>query len=436
MPIDRSFALKGFGTVVTGTLWSGSIHTGDVVQLHPSKKQVRIRGLQVHGKHVDVAVAGQRTAINLAGIDSSAIRRGDVLTHPDALETTKLLDTVVDWLDISDIPKAREQFLFHTGTVEAVGRAEGAWPGKWRTSNLCPREASRAGAHAAGRPLCIAALIATPDGCRRLSNRRISTRTAQPSEHAGAFGDVAASGYANAHPKFSSKKALAGRTLAELVRATGATADDLKQLILGNSTLVWVDAAQRALSKAWIERRRQKLQEWLSAFHKKNPSAAGAPIALARLGLEPSLANVIFADFPAVRVQGDVVSLTAHSARFSEPETQALMKIEGAFRQAGFQPPAITEVLKSAGTDPKTSRSLLETLIKSQKLVRVSEELVFHADAIAQIRESLAGRKGRKFSVPEFKDWTQISRKYAIPLLEYLDQQHVTRREGDARVVV
>jgi len=101
-----------------------------------------------------------------------------------------------------------------------------------------------------------------------------------------------------------------------------------------------------------------------------------------------------------------------------------------------LQPASPAEILRSAGVDAKKGRGLLEALIKNQKLVRVSEDLVFHSVALAQIRKSLTARKSCKFSVPEFKEWTGVSRKYAIPLLEYLDRQHVTRREGDGRVVL
>jgi selenocysteine-specific elongation factor len=159
-------------------------------------------------------------------------------------------------------------------------------------------------------------------------------------------------------------------------------------------------------------------------------------MAVARLGLEPHLAAVVFDRCPRIRVQGDVVALVTHKAQFSDNETRALTKIEGIFRQAGFQPPSPKEVLNYADTDSKQARALLETLIKRKALVRVSEDLIFHADAIAHIRKSLAAHKGRRFSVPEFKEWTQISRKYAIPLLEYLDRERVTRRDGDIRVVL
>jgi len=156
----------------------------------------------------------------------------------------------------------------------------------------------------------------------------------------------------------------------------------------------------------------------------------------ARMGLDAELAKLVFDGAPGVRVQGDVVSLATHRATMSSGESQALAKIEGAFRQSAFQPPAPGEVLKAAGLDANRARGLLENLIKARKLVRVSENLIFHAEVIAHVRKSLALHKGRRFSVPEFKEWTQISRKYAIPLLEYLDQQRVTRREGDARVVL
>jgi selenocysteine-specific elongation factor len=435
MPIDRSFALKGFGTVVTGTLWSGSIRAGEVARLERAKKHVRIRGIQVHGKQVGTAIAGQRTAINLAGVDHLAIRRGDVLTHSDALEATKLLDTVVDWLDVSEIPKARERFLFHTGTLETVAAVKVLGPLSEPAQTFA-------------RLRLAEPVLAIPGDrfvLRRLSPHRTvaggSVIDAFPPARLKRASTVARlemlrQADTRARVQILVQESGAGCGLAELVRATGATPEHVKALIVGNSQLVWFDAAQRALSKAWIERRRQKLQDWLAAFHQKNPSAAGAPIAQARLGLEPGVASAILANFPAIRVKGDLVSLTAHTARLSDPEAQALVRIESAFRQAGFQPPVVTEVLRSANTDAKTGRGLLETLIKSQKLVRVSEELIFHADAIAQIRKSLSARKGHKFSVPEFKDWTQISRKYAIPLLEYLDRQHVTRREGDARVVL
>ena len=157
-------------------------------------------------------------------------------------------------------------------------------------------------------------------------------------------------------------------------------------------------------------------------------------MAHARLGLNPTLAAIVFDKFPQIRIEGDLVALATHSKAISASDTQALARIERAFREGGFQPPPASEVLQAV--DPKSGRRWLEALVKDQKLIRLSEEMIFHADVLTHIRHSLAAHKGRRFSVPEFKTWTNISRKHAIPLLEYLDRQHVTRREGDLRVVL
>jgi selenocysteine-specific elongation factor len=228
----------------------------------------------------------------------------------------------------------------------------------------------------------------------------------------------------------------AGRRIPELISATGAPPESVKSHVLQNPRLVYVEAAQRAVTKQWIQKKREQLLEWLEAFHKKHPSATGAPIAAARLGLDASLANAVFDGMSEIRIQGEMIALAGHQAQFTDQEARALSSMEQVFRIAALQPPLLTEAMKASGLDAKASRSLVEILIKSQRLIRVSEDLVFHADAISQIRKSLSVHKGRRFSVPEFKDWMQVSRKYAIPLLEYLDRQRVTRRDGDSRVVL
>jgi selenocysteine-specific elongation factor len=152
--------------------------------------------------------------------------------------------------------------------------------------------------------------------------------------------------------------------------------------------------------------------------------------------LEPAPAKAVLADFPKIRMEGELIALASHRPQISPEQMAALARIEDAFRRAGYQPPTPSEVLQSVGTDPVKGRALLETLMKNKRLIRVAEDLVFHAEVIRHIQVSLAAHKGKRFSVPEFKSWTQVSRKYAIPLLEYLDRQHVTRREGDARVVL
>jgi selenocysteine-specific elongation factor len=195
-------------------------------------------------------------------------------------------------------------------------------------------------------------------------------------------------------------------------------------------------ADQRAVSKEWVDRRQRALIAFLGDFHKKFPAVSGAPLSIARLGLDDILAALVFTDLSAVRVRDGVVALANHQAHFSAPDQALLERIAEAFRQGGFQPPSPLEVATSTAAESKKFRELLESLIKSGKLVRIHDEVVFHGDVIRHIRTSLAQHKGRQFSVPEFKSWINISRKYAIPLLEYLDRHKITRRVGDLRVIL
>lgn len=437
LPLDRSFALKGFGTVVTGTLWGGELRTGDTVQIHPTGKSARIRGVQVHGHAVEVAIAGQRTAVNLAGIDHTEIRRGFVLTRPGTFEPSPVIDVHINWLEQAEIPSRRAQFLFHSGTAEyssvlkafsheANSAARSAFARLWLSEPVIAVPGDRfvlrspSPAHTVAGGVVIDAFPR-----QRLSRTKTISRlkTLQEADLPHRI-------------QFLTEESGAGCGIQDLVRSTGATPGSIKSHIAQNPRLVFIEAAQRAVAKAWIQDRRKKLIEWLRAFHAKNPSAPGAPVAAARLGLDATLASVIFDGMAEIRVQGDVIALAGHRAQFTNQETQALTKLEQVFRVAGFQPPALVDALAASGVDTKKARSLLETLLKSQRLVRISDDLIFHVDVIAHIRKSFAAHKGRRFSVPEFKDWMQISRKYAIPLLEYLDRQRITRREGDSRVVL
>jgi selenocysteine-specific elongation factor len=230
-------------------------------------------------------------------------------------------------------------------------------------------------------------------------------------------------------------EAAAGRSVSELVRLTGVPAAQMKAAI-AKAGGVLLTADEKAVTRSWVESRRQALVAWLREFHKANPNAPGAPLAAARRGLDASLAALVLKDFTAIRIQGETVALTEHKAEFSAHEAAALEKLESAFRGGGFQPPGVAEVIAASGLEAKKARWLIEALVKSNRLIKLPDDLIFHADVITHIRSSLAQHKGRKFSVAEFKGWMNISRKFAIPLLEYLDQQRVTKRDGEVRMVI
>ena len=435
LPIDRSFALKGFGTVVTGTLSHGSLRVGARVTLLPVNTEARIRGLQVHGKPVTLAQAGQRTAVNLSGVNHSDIQRGYVLAFPHSVQATQIIQASVNWLAEAEIPQRREDFLLHIGTSEANAHV------KVLSSNIEERRSL--------------VQLNVSDPVIALPGDRFVLRRPSPSETVG--GGVVIDAFppkrlnrvkAVERIERLSKADLPrrlellveekdkGRSFDELVHLTGETSQQIHSALMRTTKALVIDAAQRVVSPAWLNRRREIMTNWLKEFHTKHPGAAGAPLAHARLGLESPLANFVLTDFPAIRIEGDLVALATHKPRVTNQQAVTLQRIEQEFRKAAYQPQAPAEVLRTSGASLKDARSLLENLIKAGKLVRVSDELVFHAEIIAHIRTSLAAHKGRRFSVPEFKQWTQVSRKYAIPLLEYLDHQRVTRREGDNRIVL
>ena len=431
LPVDRSFALKGFGTVITGTLWTGILRVGDVVLLHPLGREARIRGLQVHGCAVTEAHAGERTAVNLTGIEHEEIRRGFTLTSKAALECSTLLDAEIEWLREGEIPSARQKLFVHIGTAEVMANikliAEGEPYARIRLSEpvlafpgdrLILRRPSPADTVAGG-------FVIDSFPKRRMNRARVLARC-----HS-----LARTGL-NERLQVLVEGSKAGQSLQELVRVTGATPERIKAVIAQNSALLYVESSHRVVSKRSLDQKRRELIEWLARFHAANPAAAGAPIAEARRRVDPALADALIDHDAAIVVRGDVIALAAHKPRVSSDELNALMQLERAFREAGFHPPSVSEILRTIDPDSKKARGMLESLIKSGRLVRLAPDLVYHADVIAHVRNSLAAHKGRKFSVPEFKEWTQISRKYAIPLLEYLDRVHVTRREGDSRVVL
>ncbi len=428
MPIDRAFAAKGFGTVVTGTVLAGSVSTGETLELHPSQAKVRVRGLQAQHSPVQQAFAGQRLAVNLTGIDQKDVRRGDVLTGAGVLAETRLLDVELNWLDSEALPAARELFTLHVGTAETSVKI-----------SLYPPHFAR---------------LRLLDGVVALPGDRFVIRRPSPAQTVG--GGVIVDAFPklrlNRAKTLERLKALdraplerrieclvdessAGRSLLELIQVTGASSAQIHAAAAKHDALVLI-AEDRFLTRRWIEAKRNKLLVWLRDFHTANPNAAGAPLAAARLGLDAPIAAVIFKDFSAIRVQGETVALANHHAKFSARDAAALKKIEDAFMAGGFQPPSPSEAIAGSGIDANIARSLLAVLVKTNRLVKLPDDLLFHADVMAHIRSSLAQHKNRKFSVSEFKSWMNISRKFAIPLLEYLDQQRVTRRDGDMRVVL
>ena len=226
-----------------------------------------------------------------------------------------------------------------------------------------------------------------------------------------------------------------GLSLRELVARTGRQESALVKA--AGSAIV---ADSWFFDPDWANQRIEAVQNLLKQYHRTNPMLAGLSKEAVRSRVLPNappfLLDVLLARAKTVAASGDLLHLTSHKVAFQRDEEEAAQRILAAFESAGLNVPGVAEVLGRSGVETARAKTILQLLLREKKLFRISDELVFHPTALGTLRALLAERKGARFSVPEFKDWTGVSRKYAIPLLEFLDRERVTRREGDERVVV
>jgi selenocysteine-specific elongation factor len=202
-----------------------------------------------------------------------------------------------------------------------------------------------------------------------------------------------------------------------------------------------VEAAGRWLiSSARVAELKRLLAAACRRFHGEHSLLPGVPRQDLKIAVMADASAEVFdyvlAQTPELTQDSDVVRLKTHRVVLKQDEEQARASIESSFERAGLAAPSVRDVLKASGVEAARARSILQILLREGKLIRVSDELVLHASALTQLHGELELKRGSRFSVPTFKNWTGVSRKYAIPLLEYLDRAHVTRREGDERVVL
>ncbi|MBZ5724225.1 MAG: selenocysteine-specific translation elongation factor [Acidobacteriia bacterium] len=442
LPIDRVFSVKGFGTVATGTLVSGSLVKEQEVEVYPAGRRLRVRGVQVHGSKAERAVAGQRTAANLADIEPSELARGDVLSEPGRFRAVKQVDCRLELLASAKPLKHRAPVHFHSGTAEIEAEArllEGAAalrPGAAAYVRLVLRDAAlllpgdRFIVRMFSPVVTIGGGVVLDAGVHRYRKGEDAARRL----------DVMASPDTAARIALLVREAEFGMGMAALVSRTGMLEREIAGAAARARLVAIAQPQPWYLDRAWFQAARERLVKAVREFHQKNPLLPG----MAREDLHGrALANAplfvldaLLADAAELTAAGELVRSRGHKLVLQEDEEQARAAIERAFEQAALATPAVAEVLAKSGVEAKRARSLLEILLREKRLVRISEELVFHCSAIEQLRHMLAARRSERFNVGAFKEWTGISRKYAIPLLEYLDREHVTRREGDERLIL
>jgi selenocysteine-specific elongation factor len=451
LPIDRAFSMKGFGTVVTGTLVSGVINVEDELVVQPGDLTVKVRGIQVHGKASSSARAGQRTAINLGGVEIGDVSRGETLMAPRTLSITRRVDADVDLLPATKPLKHGARVRLHHGTAEVLGRVSIAGiateisPGGSALVRIrleSPAVVTRGDRfimRAYSPPITIGGGIVldpapTRPGIRTAEGlAALEAVTIADDVVPAMLAMIDAAGLGGIDKSMlTSRGGVAPRKIGDVVRLLAA-----RDVIVAGDRLV----ASRHVQKAG-----EALLALVVASHKAQPMSEGLPREEAREKVFARTAPAVFEHVVEqlksrkAIVGADRLALPTHKASVAGADDRVRTAVIEAYRDGGLKPDPATIEARAKAPAPVIEK-VTALLVREKVLVKI-DTIVFHADALKQLKEDVVALKaaaaGGKATVDvaAFKDRYGISRKYAIPLLEYLDRERITRRSGDARIVL
>ena len=438
LPVDRSFVLKGFGTVVTGTLVSGSLAPGDEVEVFPSGKRGRVRSVQVHHREVPRAVAGQRTAVNLQGLERGEVPRGSTLTRRGALVSTRRVLAEVELLPGIEVRHLEGgQVRLHQGTAERNARLHPV--GRGESESLMSVRLDEPALLVPGDRfiLRLPAPVHTIGGGVVLDSRpprRLSDDQRARLLDADPVGAVALrlerAGFDGAAP-------------AELAAELGRSGEEIDEILsaLTGEQRAFVFASHAFSGASW-QAVRDRALEALTAFHRAEPLRPG----ISREELRGKVAGEIPLDGwrsmlerlqqdGVVRLEGEWVGSADHRVELSETDLARVAEIEARFREAGLDPLAPDDV---ADAEDARDARLIDWLFLQGRLWRLADGRVLHADVEAELLDRLRQYRqtSSRIDVGAFKELAGVSRKNAIPLLEHLDSRRKTRRIGNMREIL
>lgn len=450
LAVDRVFTRPGFGPVVTGTLASGTLRLGDVVAVLPQGREARVRGLQSHGETVERAVAGSRVAVNLAGIDAADLERGTVLCPPGYMTPTYVMDASLRVLDTAPRPLVnRARVRLHMGTAEIIGR-------------MITLGVAEIGPGGEG---FVQFRGETPFACER--GERFVVRTyspmatvaggivLDPSPPARRRSDAVTLAGLEARRKGTPHELLRSVLLTHPFGLTAAQAASATKLDLGTvekaaDQLVSAGdairiAADRLIGKPHLDAATRKMHDLLRAYHEANPLRQGMPREELRGALgakcDARAFNALLTYWEAeghIATEQAVARLPSFQVVLNRRQQSLYDRVVSLYEEARFQAPTIEEVSRSIGAPPDAIRAMVRVALDRGTLVRINEEVLYHASTLAAamelIRQEVAASGA--ITASRFRDLTGSSRKFAVPVLEFLDARGFTRRVGDQRILV
>ena len=450
LPVDRAFVMKGHGVVVTGTAIAGTVQEGATLRLLPSGEEVRVRSLQVHGQNVAQAKWGQRIALNLGGLEKSAVRRGAVVCHPKVTRTTQRFDA---WVEIRPGAKRdvhnHERVRVHVGTAEALGKIillDGQEVLAPRSSGFCqivldePVVALREDRFILRNQTAQGTLgggeVLNPFATRHrkkkgdMAERLAPLRTTDLLQACRAFLEV--------QPAFAAP-------LEDIYQGVNGQEDEIAALLATDPEVLPLPDPQHpeaySVNSKW--RRLQAEVDWiLKSFHQRTPLAQGIEMESLRSQLSfpfspklfRALTDKLVAEQLVVR-QDSLLRLPSHTVTLSQEEQATVSRLEHLLDTGGFTPPEVKELEEQLRLPRRELNDLLAVLESQGKIVKVAGDLYMTARAIDTARATLIEHLAAEedISAASFRDMLKISRKTAIPLLEYFDRTGLTLRVGDVR---
>ena len=452
LPVDRVFTMRGFGTVVTGALLSGRLCVGEEVVILPGELTAKVRGLQVHNSPVDKAEAGQRTAVNLQGVEKAAILRGNVLAHPSTLEPSRRLDVVCEYLaGCGKKLKNRTLVRLHVGTSEIISRVA-----------LLDREELTPGDKAYAQfALELPAAVMAKD---RFVIRSYSPMTTigggvivdpQPVKHKRHVEKILHDFHALHEGSDEERTAviveragLEGIALGQLVVRTGIHQERLRKILADMFSIkqaVLLDSEEtRVVAFSVYKDIQHRIIEETKAYHEKLPLKEGIQKEELRTTLGrfvgPKLFQMAVNDLGKsglMVIDRENIRLAGHSADLKGELEELRGEIAGAYLESGLTPPSIKEILQKFANRKSQADSVLSVMLKEGSIVKVSGDLCFHRDILQKLKneyKNLLLREG-KVAPADFKKLTGLSRKFVIPLMEYFDMTKLTIRAGEYRIL-
>ncbi|MEJ2285195.1 MAG: selenocysteine-specific translation elongation factor [Desulfobacterales bacterium] len=450
LPIDRVFTMKGFGTVITGTLVSGQINVGDTIMVFPAGITSKVRGLQVHNQSAESAAAGMRTAINFQGLDKAAVKRGDVLSVPGALVASYMVDISFHYLASNKKPlKNRTLVRFHTGTSEVMGYLI-----------LLDQEELPAGQTTVAQlrldsPVAIVKddrfVVRSYSPVRTIGGGQVLNPI--PQKHKRMRGDVVEGlqHLAGDDPEsiISQQIQQAGyggvsfSHLKIMTNLTDKQLDTACQHLLSQKAIIQTDKEKRIfLHQAVFDQLINKSSEYLGAYHADNPLKAGMPKEELKSKFpqlsDPKIFNLVLNQMiksNQIVQEENTVRLSDHRVSLGADHADVRKKIINLYQQGGLQPPYFRDVPKLLDVDPQHTKDVMLLLVEEGLIVKTKDDLYFHIDAITGLKNKLVEflKSNGDITTPQFKEMTGVSRKFVIPLIEYFDASKVTLRVGDSR---